>query len=333
MEEMQLLNINELKPHPRNSEFFDDITGDSWKEFVESIRTSGVIEPIIITQDKVIVSGHQRIRACKELGIKQVLVKINTDYQDEDMILKDLLETNICQRGIGNPNPVKLGRCIKELERIYGIRHGSAGKVSLDCNNFSLKSDPHNEEEFADRLGISSRSLQNYKKLADLIPEVEDFLCTGMISPTTAIAIARQLSADDQVGLILGLDATKKYTQREIDKRITDIKNKNTQLEQKLNRVENENVSLKNKINAILPDDSPTKSIAASDELVNIYIEAKRFFEDKLLRIETCEAAYQINNIKVVAENYKKLADVLMDFSTRIYKLLDTQNATIIDIE
>ena len=25
---------------------------------------------------------------------------------------------NICQRGIGNPNPVKLGRCIKELKRI-----------------------------------------------------------------------------------------------------------------------------------------------------------------------------------------------------------------------
>lgn len=34
---------------------------------------------------------------------------------------EDLIETNIRQRGIGNPNPVKLGRCIKELERIYGI--------------------------------------------------------------------------------------------------------------------------------------------------------------------------------------------------------------------
>ena len=37
----------------------------------------------------------------------------------------DLIETNIRQRGIGNPNPIKLGRCIKELERIYGIQRGS----------------------------------------------------------------------------------------------------------------------------------------------------------------------------------------------------------------
>lgn len=42
--------------------------------------------------------------------------------KNDDKILKDLIETNIRQRGIGNPNPVKLGRCIRELERIYGIR-------------------------------------------------------------------------------------------------------------------------------------------------------------------------------------------------------------------
>lgn len=49
-------------------------------------------------------------------------------YNSEDEILQDLLETNIRQRGIGNPNPVKLGRCIKELERIYGVRDGSANE-------------------------------------------------------------------------------------------------------------------------------------------------------------------------------------------------------------
>lgn len=33
-----------------------------------------------------------------------------------------VVEINIRQRGIGNP--IKLGRCIKELERIYGIQNG-----------------------------------------------------------------------------------------------------------------------------------------------------------------------------------------------------------------
>ncbi len=45
------------------------------------------------------------------------MVDIRT-YENDDKVLKDLIETNIRQRGIGNPNPVKLGRCIKELKRI-----------------------------------------------------------------------------------------------------------------------------------------------------------------------------------------------------------------------
>lgn len=64
---MQQINVNELKPHPRNNEFFDDMSGEKWQEFLDSIKTRGVIEPIVITPDKVIVSRHQRVRACKEL--------------------------------------------------------------------------------------------------------------------------------------------------------------------------------------------------------------------------------------------------------------------------
>lgn len=33
----QLINISELKPHPRNTEFFDDIIGDNWKQFLSSM--------------------------------------------------------------------------------------------------------------------------------------------------------------------------------------------------------------------------------------------------------------------------------------------------------
>lgn len=33
------------------------------------------------------------------------------------VIIQICIETNIRQRGIGNPNPIKLGRCIKELLR------------------------------------------------------------------------------------------------------------------------------------------------------------------------------------------------------------------------
>ena len=92
----------------------------------------------------------------------------------EDEILADLIETNIRQRGIGNPNPVKLGRCIKELERLYGVQNG--GDRKSDTNKSVLIS----QSDIASQLGISVDTLQNYKMLSEMIPELQDFVDTGI---------------------------------------------------------------------------------------------------------------------------------------------------------
>lgn len=92
----------------------------------------------------------------------------------------DLIETNIRQRGIGNPNPIKLSRCIKELERIYGIEHGGN-----HGNQYSMPSpkvsDLPTQEDLANMIGISVDTLNNYKKLTEMIPE---FLVSKKLSNT-----------------------------------------------------------------------------------------------------------------------------------------------------
>lgn len=38
-------------------------------------------------------------------------------------------------------------------------------------------------------IGVSVDTLNNYKKLTELIPELEDLVDTGILAPTTALAI------------------------------------------------------------------------------------------------------------------------------------------------
>lgn len=178
---MQQIRISELSPHPRNTEFFDDMSGEKWHEFLESIKTSGVIEPIVITQDKIIVSGHQRVRACKELGITEILADVRV-YESEDKVLKDLLETNIRQRGDVGGSAKKVGLRIKELERIYGIREGSANKKGDNRLGEPNNSDDKNtQSDLASMMGISVDTLNNYKKLSEMIPELENLVNTGTV--------------------------------------------------------------------------------------------------------------------------------------------------------
>ena len=173
----------------------------------------------MVTPGKVIVSGHQRVRACKELGLETIKAVVK-DYESEDDVLKDLIETNICRRGIGNLNKVKLGRCIIELERIYGIQHGGKRKSGARPNNSVLRT----QRELADKLDISVDTLQNYKKLTQMIPELEELVDTGVVTVTAALAVVKELIPEEQRELVSMIDPRERLNKTIAENMIEEIK-------------------------------------------------------------------------------------------------------------
>lgn len=105
------------------------------------------------------------------------------------MILEDLICTNIMQRGVGNINPMKMAKCIMELERIKGIRQGSAG--GNGSNQYNKMLNPNNSDEakysqkqLATDLNIKQDTITNYKKLLNLIPELQQMIENGSMKAT-----------------------------------------------------------------------------------------------------------------------------------------------------
>ncbi len=305
---MQQFNINELKPHPRNNEFFDDISGEKWEELLESIRKRikdnkrGNIEPIIITQDKVIVSGHQRVRAFKELKIPTIEAEIRI-YKSEDDVLLDLLESNIRRRGEIGGSAKKVGKRIKELERLYGIQNGgdrgNQYKVAEPNNSALAKS----QSDLATQMGISVDTLQNYKMLADMIPELDELVTTGIVTKTTALAIMRNLSEDEQVELISSMDTTKKITKNEVQKYINEIK----QLKE----------------NPPIPSDYESTKRELQDYKKD-YKNLMTQFDEKVSELQSLRK--QIENMKITepTEQYnKKLKDSTIFFCSKVADFIE----------
>lgn len=124
-------------------------------------------------------------------GLEWILCEILSvdirKYDAEDKILKDLIETNIRQRGIGNPNPVKLGRCFEFLNNWYGFKQGtnqySLSKLLISSEEYC----PKNQTELAESYGITTQTMNNYVRMANMIPELEDLVDTGILAPTTTI--------------------------------------------------------------------------------------------------------------------------------------------------
>ncbi|WP_304459567.1 ParB N-terminal domain-containing protein, partial [Alicyclobacillus sendaiensis] len=73
---MNLIHIDKLKPHPKNAEYYADLTGEKYEELKRSIEVHGIRDPLKILPDGTILAGHQRYRIARELCIEQVPVAI-----------------------------------------------------------------------------------------------------------------------------------------------------------------------------------------------------------------------------------------------------------------
>ena len=71
--------INLLKTCPINSEIYrDSDVGD----LVNSIGEVGLLQPIVVTPDNTIISGHRRFKSIKSLGWTEVEVEVKEVEED-----------------------------------------------------------------------------------------------------------------------------------------------------------------------------------------------------------------------------------------------------------
>ena len=309
-----IIKTEQLKPHPKNSFYFDDITGVKWNEFLESIRINGVIEPLIITEEYMIVSGHQRLQACLELEIPEVPCEIR-HYESDDQIEKELIEINVRQRGDIGGSPVKIGRRIRALERFYGIRNGGkrGNQYTLpEQNNFALAK----QSELAKNFAMTNQTLRNYKKLTELIPEIEELVDTGIVNITTAIAIVKELSAAEQEKLVNSLDVTQKYTQKQIQPYINKIK----QLEEEK---ENTPMNVTNNFE---------QEVKSATELSRFTVQIQNLLEHDLAPIKYKSCIEIVNGDSVAYKNLAEVVDRVESWCSELKKVLNN-GEDIIDSE
>jgi len=283
---MNMLNVSQLKPHSMNGYFFDDIKDENWEQFLESVKNNGIIEPVIVAkEDFILISGHQRVRACKELNIKEIPI-VYREYKDDekrniirkDVILEELILTNLRQRGIGNPNPVKMGRCIKELERIYRVGEKEEEK----------KTNINTQKDLSETIGISTQTLNSYKKTTEVIPEIQSLLQEGKIGHKAVSELFYKLTEEEQQKVIniIGENNIDKMNFKDIKNNINIIKdNDKSNIE-----------TIKEIIKIIPPEDY--------EEIKSYVSIAKKEVED--LKQELEYATKQITNKKISDEGLMK---------------------------
>lgn len=136
-----------------------------------------LIKDTVKLSNKIITSkslSHNAVLAYT--GLRMLMLR-----DSDDEVLLDLLESNIRRRGEIGGSAKKVGKRIKELERLYGIQNGSTSFQGNQYEVVTNKSEApkKTQEQLAAQMGISVDTLQNYKLLSDMIPELSDLVIRG----------------------------------------------------------------------------------------------------------------------------------------------------------
>jgi N6-adenosine-specific RNA methylase IME4/ParB-like chromosome segregation protein Spo0J len=121
-----------LKPHPKNAEIYGDTddVDDLDGTFKESVAEKGVLEPLVVTNGKEIVSGHRRWLAARDADLDSVPVRYS-EFDDDLAEREALIEFN-------RQREKTPGQIVNEFEEMLEIER-QRGRESQGSHSTSTK--------------------------------------------------------------------------------------------------------------------------------------------------------------------------------------------------
>ena len=141
---------------------------DSLKELSESIRESGIVQPVLLRHAPGsagryhLIAGERRWRAARLAGLEAVPAIIR-EINDQDALELALTE-NLLREDL---KPLEVARAYESLQQKFGLNHA----------------------EIADRLGVNRTTVTNTLRLLRLAPSVQEMIANEEITSGHARAL------------------------------------------------------------------------------------------------------------------------------------------------
>jgi ParB family chromosome partitioning protein len=197
--------IGRLKDHPSQRTVFGDLADAELAALVDDMRKHGLRHPVEILSDGTVITGHQRVRAAKLLGWKEIEVVIRADLEEAgpDAVEAHLLSDNLIRRQL---SPLGRARCI---QRLFLIEDGCRSGMVFFEKKEELKA------KIASQLHLSLRSVNRYLLILETPPAIQQAFDRDEITLVNAgkVAllkkdcqekIARRIEAGESARLVVG---------------------------------------------------------------------------------------------------------------------------------
>jgi N6-adenosine-specific RNA methylase IME4/ParB-like chromosome segregation protein Spo0J len=139
------------------------------KSLVDSIKTIGLLHPIVVSSDGLLIAGQRRLEACRILGISDVpvttidLIEASSGEAHENFTRKDLLPSEI----------VALKRALEPLER-QSAKERQGLRTDLDLREESASARGEARDKIAKYLGVGRTTIDRAEAVVNAAEEDPD---------------------------------------------------------------------------------------------------------------------------------------------------------------
>jgi ParB family chromosome partitioning protein len=180
--EMPLSDLHPFEGHP-----FKVLDDELMEQTVESIKQIGVVSPLIVRPDPEggfeILSGHRRLHAAQLAGLETVPVIVKE--MDDDAAIIFMVDSNLQRENI-----LPSERAFSYKMKLEAMKHqGERG--DLTSGQVGQKSvGTVSRDIVAEQAGDSSRNVQRFIRLTNLIPEILDMVDEKKIAFNPAVELS-----------------------------------------------------------------------------------------------------------------------------------------------
>lgn len=180
--EMPLSDLHPFEGHP-----FKVLDDELMAQTVESIKQIGVVSPLIVRPDPEggyeILSGHRRLHAAQLAGLETVPVIVKE--MDDDAAIIFMVDSNLQRENI-----LPSERAFSYKMKLEAMKHqGERG--DLTSGQVGQKSvGTVSRDIVAEQAGDSSRNVQRFIRLTNLIPEILDMVDEKKIAFNPAVELS-----------------------------------------------------------------------------------------------------------------------------------------------
>lgn len=202
------INVDKISVNPFQPR--SNFNNSSLQELSVSIKNIGIIQPITVRKidnnTYQLISGERRLRACKEIGLKQIPAFVR-EANDQDSLEMALVE-NIHRQDLDAIEiAISYQRLIEEINLT--------------------------QEELSDKIGKNRTTISNYLRLLKLDPIIQSGIRDGFISMGHGRALININSNKDQLNIYKKI-ISKNLSVRNAELLVRDLKGKPSKVTSKI---------------------------------------------------------------------------------------------------